>query len=182
MSRTPTAEEALVQGQAPSPWSDAAQRIEALESELPYWLATTAPDGSPHVRPILGLWLDGSFHFLISERSRKGRNLTADPRCALASSRTVPPSLDFVVEGVALRVDDEAALRRVIDAFGATMQWPLEIRDGGVFGPNAPTAGAPPYAIFRLTPRTIFGLPGIAGMEQEERPFSPTRWGFSGDS
>ena len=27
--------------------------------------------------------------------------------------------------------------------------WPLEIRDGGVFGPNAPTAGAPPYAVFR---------------------------------
>jgi hypothetical protein len=88
----------------------------------------------------------------------------------------------FVVEGEVLGLDDEAALRRVIDAYGATMQWPLEIRDGGVFGPNAPTAGAPPYAVFRLTPRTIFGLPGVAGMEQEEgpRPFSPHTLGILG--
>jgi hypothetical protein len=64
------------------------------------------------------------------------------------------------------------------------MQWPLEIRHGGVFGPSAPTAGAPPYTFFRLTPRTIFGLPGIAGMDQEEgpRPVSPTRWEFADEA
>jgi hypothetical protein len=40
------------------------------------------------------------------------------------------------------------------------MGWPLEVRDG-VFGPNAPTAGPPPYAVYELRPTTVFGLPGI---------------------
>ena len=89
----------------------------------------------------------------------------------------------FVVEGEVFRLDDEAALRRVIDAFGATMQWPLEIRDGGVFGPNAPTAGAPPYAVIRLTPRTIFGLPASPGWSRRKARdrSAPIRWGFSDD-
>jgi hypothetical protein len=50
-----------------------------------------------------------------------------------------------------------------------------------VFGPNAPTAGSPPYAVFQLTPTTVFGLPGIAGTEGGEGvagSFSPTRWRF----
>jgi hypothetical protein len=61
------------------------------------------------------------------------------------------------------------------------MGWPLEVRDGGVFGPNAPTAGPPPYAVYALMPTTVFGLPGIAGTEEgvgSAGAFSPTRWRF----
>jgi hypothetical protein len=67
----------------------------------------------------------------------------------------------------------------VADAYGSKMEWPLEVRDRGVFGPNAPTAGAPPYAVFELMPTTAFGLPGVAGMERAgSLRFVPTRWRF----
>jgi hypothetical protein len=71
---------------------------------------------------------------------------------------------------------------RVADAYGSTMGWPLEVRHGGVFGPNAPTAGPPHYAVYELRPTTVAGLPGIAGTEQRvgsAGAFSPTRWRFS---
>ena len=58
---------------------------------------------------------------------------------------------------------------------------PLEVRDGSVFGPNAPTARPPPYAVYALMPTTVFGLPGIAGTEEgigTAGAFSPTRWRF----
>ncbi len=89
------------------------------------------------------------------------------------------PSLDLIIEGSAERISDEATLRRVVDHFSIALTWPdLELRDGLVFGPNAPTAGPPPYAVFRVRPTTVFGLPGTAGMDQfapEDLP-RPTRW------
>jgi hypothetical protein len=176
---SPVTESALVEDTDPTPWTDARTRIETPEPELPYWLATVSPDGRPHIRPILGLWLKGTFRFVISTASLKGRNLAADPRCSLAGSRIVPPSLDFILEGNAHELTDKAEVLRVVDAFGSKMQWPLEYRDGGIFGPNAPTAGSPPYAAFELMPTTVFGLPGVAGMEEGPASFTPTRWRFS---
>lgn len=177
--QTPVVEQPLVENQTATPWSKGRQRLETPERERIYWLATVSPDGRPHVRPILGLWLDGAFYFISAETTRKARNLAADPRCAIAASSTAPPALDVIVEGDALTVTDEAKVKRVADAFASTMQWPLEVRGGAVLGPNAPTAGPPPYAVFELTRRTVFGLPGVAGMgEGQAASFSPTRWRF----
>ena len=84
------------------------------------------------------------------------------------------------LEGLAVAITDPEELERVTERFRTATTWPLEVRGGGVHGPNAPTAGPPPYAIFRLTPSTVFGLPGMTGMEQfdpEELP-RPTRWRF----
>jgi hypothetical protein len=61
--------------------------------------------------------------------------------------------------------------------------WPLDVRGSEVFGPNAPTAGPPPYRIYRMVPTRAFGLPGTYGMDkfdQEQLP-KPTRWEFDGD-
>jgi len=83
------------------------------------------------------------------------------------------------VEGDAVKVTGNAKVRWVADAFASTMQWPLEVRDGAVMGPNAPTAGSPPYAVFELTPKTVVGLPGVAGMgEGQAASFRATRWRF----
>jgi nitroimidazol reductase NimA-like FMN-containing flavoprotein (pyridoxamine 5'-phosphate oxidase superfamily) len=80
-----------------------------------------SPDGRPHVRPILGLWLDGAFYFITAETTRKGRNLAADSRCAIASSSTAPPAVDVIVEGEAVKVTGNAKVRWVADAFASTM-------------------------------------------------------------
>src|SRR5207253_9849304 len=37
----------------------------------PYWLATTNPDGSPHVMPLGVFWVDGAFYFNAGPGTRK---------------------------------------------------------------------------------------------------------------
>jgi hypothetical protein len=179
--RNPVAEQSLVGGDAsPTSWEVARERLENPEQARTYWLATVRPDGRPHVMPLIGLWLDGAFYFIAGETTRKGKNLAADPRCVITTGSTRLPSLDMILEGEARQVTDKAKLHRVADAYGAKMGWPLEVRDGGLFGQNAPTAGPPPYAVFELTPTTVFGLPGLAGMEEvgSDGSLSPTRWRF----
>lgn len=129
--------------------------------------------------PLIGLWLDGAFYFLTGEKTRKGRNLATSPPCVVALSSTTLPSLDVILEGEARKVTDDAKLRRLVDAYGSRMRWPLELRDRGIFGPNAPTAGPPPYAFIELIPTTVIGLPGLAGTEEGTAgSLTPTRWRF----
>lgn len=177
--RTPLDEQPLV-ADAATPWAAARERLEAPERDRIYWLATIGPGGRPHVRPILGLWLDDAFYFITGETTRNGKNLAADPRCVVAASSRVLPALDVVLDGDALRVTDDVKLHRVADAYSSMLQWPLEVRGGSVVGPNAPTAGPPPYAVFEVSPTTVVGLPGIAGTEEGEGggSLSPTRWRF----
>jgi hypothetical protein len=60
VQHTPVVEQLLVDDQSATPWSEGRQRLETPERERIYWLATVSPDGRPHVRPILGLWLEGA--------------------------------------------------------------------------------------------------------------------------
>ena len=164
-----------------APWAAAEERLENPERPRTYWLATVRGDGRPHVRPIIGMWMEGAFYFISGERTAKGRNLAREPRCSVVTGTTTLPSLDLIVDGVASMVTDEATLRSVIEAFRAKMEWPLEVRDGRVHGPNAPTAGPPPYALWQVRPSSVIGLPGMTGMEEfapEDLP-RPTRWDFS---
>jgi hypothetical protein len=130
--------------------------------------------------PLIGIWLDGAFYFLTGEKTRKGRNLAANPPCVIGLSSTTLPSLDLILEGEARKVTDDAKLRRLVDAYGSQLRWPLELRGDTIFGENAPSAGPPPYAFFELIPTTVFGLPGLAGTEEAGTAgsLSPTRWRF----
>jgi general stress protein 26 len=67
------------------PWSWAARHLERARH---YWVATSRPDGSPHLAAVWGLWHDDAFHFSTGGRSRKARNLAANPIASL----TCPPS------------------------------------------------------------------------------------------
>lgn len=179
--QTPVAEQPLTDEVMATPWAEARARLEHPDPSRTYWLATARPDGRPHVMPVLGLWMDGAFYFITGETTRKGKNLAGDPRCVITATSTTLPALDLILEGDARKVADETELQRVAEAYGSKMGWPLEVRDGAVFGPNAPTAGPPPYAVYELRPTTVFGLPGIAGTEQglaSAGAFSPTRWRF----
>jgi hypothetical protein len=177
----PVSEQPLIPDASATPWSKAIERLENPEKYRTYWLATVRPDGRPHVVPLLGLWLDDAFYFITGETTRKGKNLAHNAHCVVTLGSQTLPALDLVLEGEATRVTDEAGLRRVAEAYSSKMGWPLEVRDGDVFGPNAPTAGPPPYSVFELIPTTVFGLPGVTGTDEEggfERSFRPTRWRF----
>ena len=180
--RAPVREEPLIDDQpATTPWALARERLANPAPGQTSWLATVRPDGSPHLMPIIAFWIDDAFHFVVSEGTRKGRNLAADGRCVVATGNTTLPSLDLIVEGHAKPLDDEAAVKRVAEMLNGN-NWPLEARGDQVYGPNAPTAGPPPYSIYRMVPSKVFGLPGMLGMEkydQGDLP-KPTRWEFDG--
>jgi hypothetical protein len=179
--RAPKTEESLVDDRpGTTSWDDARERLADPEPGRHNWLATVRPDGRPHLMPVLVFWMDGALHFLAGEGTQKGRNLAADGRCVIGTESRGLPSLDIVVEGRAEPLSDEGTVRRITEQFNAS-GWPLEARGTDVHGPNAPTAGPPPYRIFRVEPIKAFGLPGTYGMEQfkqEDLP-RPTRWTFA---
>lgn len=138
------------------PWSWAEER---LRTSHDYWLATTWPDGRPHVMPVWAVWDDASLWFSAALGSRKSRNLLADPRCVATTDDPLEP---VVVEGVAERVTETTALQSVLDLINPKYEtsYALDFLD--------PTVNA----TFRIRPVWAFGL--------IERDFtgSPTRWRF----
>lgn len=86
---------------------------------------------------------------------------------------TGTPGLDLVVEGDAIRVTDETALRRVADAYDAKYDWQGDIRDGAFFDEGAPTAGLPPFRVYTLQPSTAYGFGTDEGHSDRS-----TRWRF----
>src|SRR3977135_190727 len=84
------------------------------------WLATTDPDGRPHLAAIGAIWVDGKFYFVSGPRLRKSRNLASNPRCAVSVSLD---DIDVVVEGTARKVTDPAVLERVANLYAA-LGWP----------------------------------------------------------
>lgn len=117
-----------------------------------YWLATVRPDGRPHVMAVWAVWLDGELGFSTGRRSRKARNLAADPRCTMAVEPAETEAV--VVDGTASEVTDPERLARLAEAYRAK------------YGMDPTELGEP---LFALRPDTVFGFD-----EHFER--SATRW------
>jgi hypothetical protein len=134
------------------------------------WLATINPDGSPHVAGIGALWLDGCLFFETGKATRKARNLARDPRCTL-SVATHP--FDLVVEGTADEVTDPTNVADMASRWAAE-GWPCRVDDTGhalTAEFSAPSAGPPPWFVYRLTPHTVTALLTV-------EPGGATRWRF----
>lgn len=162
-----------------SSWELARTRLANPEQSRTCWLATTRRDGGPHLMPVIAFWIDDAMHIVAGEGTQKARNIAADGRCVIATGSTTLPSLDIVIEGRAEPITDADEVRHVAEVF-REKGWALEATGDKVAGPNAPTAGPPPYTFFRIVPSRVFGLPGMTGMEQfdpGELP-KPTRWDF----
>jgi hypothetical protein len=74
-------------------------------------------------------------------------------------------------------LSDPDHIRRMTEKFSAN-GWPSRRMAPRSTVRNAPTAGPPPYRIYRVKATRVFGLPGTYGMGQfkpEELP-KPTRW------
>lgn len=55
-----------------------------LEREANIWLATTRPDGRPHLVPIWFVWHDQEIYILTTLSTVKAKNLLANPRASVA--------------------------------------------------------------------------------------------------
>jgi Pyridoxamine 5'-phosphate oxidase len=61
-------------------WAHAEERLRAA---MVYWIATSSADGTPHVRPVDGLWHAGVLYVGGSPETRWARDLQANPRVAV---------------------------------------------------------------------------------------------------
>ena len=134
----------------------------------PTFLGTVRPDGRPHAAGVGAAWYDGDVYFQCGPETRKARNLAANPSCTISASL---PGMDLVLEGEARRVNDTPTLE-ALAAIYREGGWPVEVEGDTFTAPfSAPSAGPPPWHLFRLTAHTVFG---VASAE----PHGATRWRF----
>jgi general stress protein 26 len=98
-----------------TPWREAEA---ALESAQLSWISTVRADGSPHVTPLVAVWLDGAAYFCTGPEERKAQNLLEHPQVVLLTGcNRWDGGLDVIVEGTAQRVLDPALLKRLAEAW-----------------------------------------------------------------
>ena len=132
------------------------------------FLGTVRPDGRPSAAGIGAVWLEGDVYFTSSPDARKARNLAANPACTLSARLE---GIDIVAEGEAARVTDEDTLKRIAAVYQA-VGWPAEVVGAAFTAPfNAPSAGPPPWHLFRMRISTVFGV-------ATADPQGATRWRF----
>jgi PPOX class probable F420-dependent enzyme len=138
------------------PWAEAERRLTVSHD---YWCATVRPDGRPHVMPVWGVWVGGRVWFSSGLRSRKARDLAADPRCTLTTDDAQNP---VVVDGVAEQVVEPARIAAFLDAVNRKYGTDLgaDFLDPEVNG------------TFAVRPRTVIAL------THGDFTGSPTRWRF----
>jgi general stress protein 26 len=154
-------------GLDPIPWSRA---LEALESGDPQkqtpFLATTRPDGRPHMAGVGALWDSGKVYFVSGAGTRKSRNLAQNANCAISMCLS---GIDLVIEGEAERVTDDPTLQRLARRY-ADQGWPASVKDGAfTYDYSAPSAGPPPWDLYAIAPTTVFGV-------LTDEPGGATRW------
>lgn len=154
-------------GSAALPWSRPRDLL-AAGPGVAVFLGTTRPDGRPHAAGVGALWLDGDVYITSSPEARKARNLAANPACTISVQLE---GIDLVLEGEAARVVDGPTLERAA-ALYRDGGWPAEVDGDALTAPfSAPSAGPPPWHLYRFTFHTAFG---VATAE----PHGATRWRF----
>lgn len=133
------------------PWSWASKR---LASSHNYYLATTRPDGRPHVMPVWGVWLDNTFYFSTGVNSRKSRNLSINPNCAVIPEKAAEA---VILEGIARRVTNRSERRRVAVDYKKKYDWDM-------------SSSKDP--LYQVTPALAFGIIENPGPLRA----NPTRW------
>ena len=91
-------------------WSDVEKRLEDAKA---YWIASTRPDGRPHVVPRDGTWLDGALYYGGSPETVHNRNITQNPNVVVHIGDGLEA---FIVEGaVEIQKPTEEMAQRLSD-------------------------------------------------------------------
>jgi general stress protein 26 len=136
------------------PWSWAESRLVASHD---YWVATTRPDGRPHLMPVWGAWLDGAWWFSSSLRSRKARNIEQGSRVCASTDNAYEP---VVLEGPVERIVEPDRITTFLATTNEKYDTSYEIDflDPGI------------NATYRIVPDWVFAL------TEDDFSGSPTRW------
>ena len=150
------------------PWSRARDLLAVPSPADRFFLGTVGPDGRPHAAGVGALWCDSDCYVVSGPGTRKARHLAANPACTIAAALR---GIDLVFEGEATRVTDGPTLERLAARYRA-QGWPAEVEGDAFTAPySAPSAGPPPWPLYRFRFYTAFGVAG-------EEPHGATRWRF----
>jgi hypothetical protein len=143
------------EGEGLLPWHWAEERLERARN---YFIATTRPEGRPHVMVVWGVWVEDRFAFSTSPTSRKAKNLAANGNCVICPGDAEEA---VIVEGSAAVATDAALRARIAEAYKAK------------YGMIPSDEEGPLYVV---RPRVVYG--------QIEESFtkSATRWTFAEDA
>jgi len=155
-----------IYGNATLEWS---RVIDALScpptADLSWFLGTVQPDGRPHAAGVGAMYLGGDMYVVSGPRTRKSRDLAANPACTLSVR------MEGIDQGrpLGLLTRRHSNVRRPNTVGG----WPVEVENDAFTAPySAPSAGPPPWHLYRFVLHTVFGV-GSA------EPHGATRWRFS---
>lgn len=140
------------EGKGLLPWKWAEEHLREAHD---YWVATTRPDGRPHVMPVWAVWMEGALYFSTGGKSRKARNLEANPACVVCTEHA---GAQIVVEGEAQKLSDKRLWKRFAQVYKKKYDFDMS------------SMSAEPF--YAVRPRTVFGL------REKDFPDSATRWKF----
>ncbi len=135
------------------PWSWACKRLTRAHN---YWIATVKPESGAHLMPVWGIWMHDAFWFSTGRKTRKARNLAADPRCVIAPEGAREA---VIVEGVARRNRDAGLRKEFNRAYKKKYKWDM---------------ADDPNPVFRVRPRLAFAFIERADLFTS----TATRWRF----
>jgi hypothetical protein len=139
------------------PWAWA---LEHLKNSHNYWIATSRPDGRPHLMVVWGIWWDDAFWFSTGPRTRKAKNLTSQAHCVIAAEKA---DQAVIVEGAAEEIADRGMWKEMAAAY--------DRKYGGELLPLLESSGG---SVFRVEPKVAFGQDEHA----ENFVETATRWSF----
>jgi hypothetical protein len=137
------------------PWG-----LERLEKSHNYWIATSRPDGRPHLMIVWGVWWQDAFWFSTGPRTRKAKNIAADPHCVIGTEKADEA---VILEGSAEEIKDRSVWKQL-----------AQIYNGKYGGDIEPLLMASEGCVFRVKPQIAFGQDEHTGNFTE----SVTRWRF----
>jgi len=109
---------------------------------------------------VWGIWWQDSFWFTTGSRTRKARNLAANPRCVVGTEKADEA---IILEGLAQKISDRAIWEQLIKLYNS--------KYGGDLGPLLESSGS---FVYRIAPQTVFGQDEHA----ENFTEAVTRWRF----
>jgi general stress protein 26 len=117
-------------GAAATEWDETRRLLETAEV---FWISTVRANGKPHVTPLVAVWLNDALHFCTGPTEQKAMNLRSNPHVTLTTGcNRWDGGLDIVFEGAAVRVTDDATLKRLAQAWATKWdgRWHFEAHDG----------------------------------------------------
>ena len=132
-----------------------------LKKSHQFWIATTRPDGRPHVMVIWAMWFDSALYFVTGSTSRKARNLATNPSCTLCTDNAAEA---VILEGMIETEKDVARIREFLKVYEKKYKYDMSGMAADMLNLKEP--------LFFLRPKVAFA------MAEKTFPKSATRWIF----